>query len=64
MSEVRPLVLLDVKEAAAWCRITIHTLNWLRATGRFAPAIKIGRRVFWKPEELNDWIEAQREPAA
>lgn len=63
MSQISPPVLLDANEASAWCRITVHTLNWLRAHGRFASAIKIGRRVFWTPEELNAWIESQREPA-
>ncbi len=61
MNEVRPPALLRVGEAASWCRITVHTLNHLRLHGRFAPAIKIGRRCFWTPEDLNAWIEAQRE---
>lgn len=53
--------LLDVSEAAQWCRITVNSLNHLRLHGRFAPAIKIGRRCFWTPNDLNDWIEAQKE---
>lgn len=61
MNEVRPPALLGVGEAARWCRVTVNTLNHLRLHGRFAPAIKIGRRCFWTPEDLNAWIEAQRE---
>ncbi|GAA1235965.1 AlpA family transcriptional regulator [Oryzihumus leptocrescens] len=57
-------VLLNVEQAAAWCGITRNTLNHLRTHGRFAPAIKMGRRCFWKPEHLNAWIESQLEVAA
>lgn len=59
---VQPPALLDVDEAASWCRISRNTLNYLRLQGRFAPAIKIGRRCYWSPEDLTDWILAQREP--
>lgn len=34
---------------------------YLRVQRRFAPAIRIGRRVFFTPSDLNDWLEAQRE---
>lgn len=61
MVEVAPPTLLTVEDAAAWCRITPNTLNYLRMHGRFAPAIKIGRRCFWTPEDLNAWITQQRE---
>lgn len=61
INEVRRPVLLGPDEAASWCRITVHTLNHLRLHGRFAPAIKIGRRCFWTPEDLVAWIESQRE---
>ncbi|CAN5621066.1 hypothetical protein BH23ACT6_BH23ACT6_17610 [soil metagenome] len=57
-------VLMSSQEAADWCHITVHSLNHLRTNGRFAPAIKIGRRCFWTPEDLNRWIEKQREGAA
>lgn len=60
---VRP-VLLDVVEAAAWCSISRNTLNHLRLHGRFAPAIRIGRRCFWMPQDLNAWLASQRETAA
>lgn len=60
-SDVQPPVLLTVEEAAAWCHITRHTLNHLRFHGRFAPAIKIGKRCFWTPADLMEWINGQRE---
>lgn len=58
---VNPIELLTVEEAARWCHISPNTLNYLRLQRRFAPAIRVGRRVFFKPEDLNDWLEAQRE---
>jgi len=61
-STVRPQ-LLTVDEAAEWCRISVNSLNHLRTNGRFAPAIKIGRRCFWSAADLNTWIEMQREAA-
>jgi hypothetical protein len=39
------------------------TLNHLRIHGRFAPAIRIGKRCFWMPEDLMAWLKEQREPA-
>jgi predicted DNA-binding transcriptional regulator AlpA len=53
--------LLDVEEAADWCRISPNTLNDLRTQRRFAPAIKVGKRLFWPPADLNTWLEDQRE---
>ena len=52
---------LTVEEAARWCHISPNTLNYLRVQRRLAPAIRIGRRVFFTPSDLNDWLEAQRE---
>lgn len=64
MNETERPVLLNPAEAAEWCRITVHSLNHLRLHGRFAPAIRIGRRCFWIPADLNAWIVGQREDAA
>jgi hypothetical protein len=62
-NEVQAPVLLTVDEAAAWCHITRNSLNHLRFHGRFAPAIKIGKRCFWRPEDLLEWLEQQKESA-
>jgi hypothetical protein len=64
MAEVQRPVLLTVDEAAEWCGITRNTLSYLRMEGRFAPALKIGRRCYWTPEDLVAWIDAQREEVA
>ena len=64
MSNVmEPPALLTASEAAQWCRISVNSLNHLRMHGRFAPAIKIGRRCFWTADDLAAWIYAQREVA-
>lgn len=62
--DVKPLRLLTADEAASWCSISVHTLNHLRMHARFAPAIRIGRRCFWQPADLNAWVLAQRERPA
>ena len=62
-NEIQAPVLLKAAEAAEWCRITVGTLNHLRLHGRVAPAIRVGRRCFWTPEGLNEWLESQRESA-
>ncbi len=62
-NDVRAPVLLCPDEAAAWCHISVGTLNHLRYHGRFAPAIRIGKRCFWMPRDLLAWLESQKEPA-
>jgi hypothetical protein len=56
-------VLLTAQEAAEWCHISVGTLNHLRMHGRFAPAVKIGKRCFWMPEDLLVWLAGQKESA-
>lgn len=63
VDEVQAPVLLTPDEAAEWCHITVGTLNHLRYHGRFAPAIRIGKRCFWMPRDLMAWLESQKEPA-
>ena len=61
--DVRAPILLSPDEAAEWCHISVGTLNHLRYHGRFAPAIRIGKRCFWTPKDLLAWLESQKEPA-
>lgn len=56
--------LLTVDEVAARLRVTVATIRWLRQKGRFAPAVKIGRRVLWDAAELEAWVAGQRESEA
>lgn len=62
-SEVQAPVLLTSDQAAEWCHISVGTLNHLRMHGRFAPAVRIGKRCFWMPKDLLVWLEAQKESA-
>lgn len=55
--------LLNVNEAAAFLRVSPETVKYLRSQGRFAPAIKIGRRVMWLHSDLVAWRNRQRESA-
>jgi len=56
-------VLLDLEETAEFFRVSPETVKYLRSQGRFAPAIKIGRRVMWLREDLLRWRDQQRESA-
>ena len=55
---------LTIEEVAQSLRVTVPTVRWLRQEGRFAPAIKVGRRVLWDEETLTAWLEANREAPA
>lgn len=55
--------LLAPQEAAEWCHMSVGTLNHLRYHGRFAPAVRIGKRCFWMPHDLLEWLDRQKEPA-
>jgi len=56
-------VLLTPQETAEQLRISVATLRSLRQQGKFARAIKIGRRVCWDPEDLDAWLRRQKEPS-
>jgi excisionase family DNA binding protein len=55
---------LTIEEVARSLRVTVPTVRWLRQEGRFAPTIKVGRRVLWDEEVLTAWLEANREAPA
>jgi excisionase family DNA binding protein len=55
---------LTIEEVAQSLRVSVPTVRWLRQEGRFAPAIKVGRRVLWDEEALMAWLEANREASA
>jgi excisionase family DNA binding protein len=52
---------MTIEEVAQSLRVTVPTVRWLRQEGRFAPAIKVGRRVLWDEEALTAWLEENRE---
>jgi excisionase family DNA binding protein len=53
--------LLTVEEVAERLRVSVLTLRWLRQEGRFAPAIKVGRRLVWDARDVTAWLESHRE---
>jgi excisionase family DNA binding protein len=55
---------MTIEEVAQSLRVTVPTVRWLRLEGRFAPAIKVGRRVLWDEEALTAWLEANQEAPA
>jgi excisionase family DNA binding protein len=57
-------VLMTIDEVAERLRVTVLTVRWLRQEGRFAPAIKVGRRLVWDARDVDAWIDSQREVAA
>ena len=53
--------LLTIEEVAERLRVSVETVRWLRQQGRFASAIKVGRRLMWDARDVDDWLKAQRE---
>jgi predicted DNA-binding transcriptional regulator AlpA len=56
--------LWNIDEVAAYLRVPVLTIRWLRQEGRFAPAIKVGRRLVWDARDIAAWLETQREAEA
>jgi len=44
--------LLTIEEVAERLRVPVQTVRWLRQEGRFAPAIRVGRRLIWDARDL------------
>jgi excisionase family DNA binding protein len=55
--------LLTIEEVAERLRVSALTVRWLRREGRFAPAIKVGRRLKWDARDVAAWLDAQCERA-
>jgi excisionase family DNA binding protein len=53
--------LLTIEEVAERLRVSVLTVRWLRQEGRFAPAIKVGRRLVWDAHDVAAWLESHRE---
>jgi excisionase family DNA binding protein len=61
MPNERPAVealLLADKAAAAMAGVSRATWHRLRAAGKLPPAVRLGRAVRWRRDELVAWIEA------
>ncbi|RYP87298.1 DNA-binding protein [Nocardioides guangzhouensis] len=53
--------LMNLQEVARYLRVPVPTIRWLRQEGRFAPAMKVGRRLVWDAADVRAWAEDQRE---
>ena len=51
-------LLLKACDAAALFTTSERTWRTWDTTGKIPRAIRIGRKVFWRPEELRDWVAA------
>jgi excisionase family DNA binding protein len=56
--------LLTIDAVADRLRVPVLTIRWLRQEGRFAPAIRVGRRLVWDASDIDAWVEHQREAGA
>ena len=61
MSEGGVIELLTIEEVAERLRVSVPTVRWLRQEGRFAPAIRVGRRLVWDARDVAAWLKAHRE---
>ncbi len=59
----RPSGLLDYSDAAAYLGITVRHLKRLREYGQIE-YVKVGRLVRFRPDALDDYIEAHAVPAS
>ncbi|MEU6133396.1 helix-turn-helix domain-containing protein [Nocardioides sp. NPDC047086] len=56
---LEPLMTID--EVSEFLRVPVITIKWLRQEGRFAPAVKIGRRLSWQRSAVLAWVAEQQE---
>lgn len=57
MTQHAPL-LLRASDAAALCNTSVRTWRAWDRTGRIPQSVRIGRKIFWRPDELMAWITA------
>jgi predicted DNA-binding transcriptional regulator AlpA len=51
-------LLLTAAEAASLFRIKLRTLRTWDTMGHIPQPVRIGRRIFWRPNELKAWVAA------
>jgi predicted DNA-binding transcriptional regulator AlpA len=53
-------ILLDSFQAANWLSLSTSTLAKLRLTGKGPVYVKLGRRVAYRNDDLEAWVELHR----
>lgn len=51
--------LVDTAELATWLGTTREAVHVRRSRGQLPPAIRIGRRIFWRRAVLERWLREQ-----
>lgn len=55
---------LRLKDAAAYCNLSLSTLMKLQAKKQGPPRIKVGRAVLYSIKHLDEWLAAHTQRAA
>lgn len=53
--------LMTTKELAAYLGVPVQTLYRWRVTGGGPRAIRLGRALHWRPEDVERWLDAMTE---
>lgn len=51
--------LIGIEELAEWLGLPKKTIEWLNYKGTGPKRYKIGKRVKYKPSEVQEWIDGQ-----
>jgi excisionase family DNA binding protein len=54
--------LLSIEDAADYVGVPIRVLRGARER-REVPVVRLGKRIWFRPEDLDAWVESQVEPA-
>ena len=52
--------LLDEHDVAELLKMSVHTLRQWRSVGRGPGYVKLGSRVRYRPDDINDWLKESR----
>lgn len=55
--------LMNNEEAAEYLRVPLGTLRYWRHRNEGPPSVRIGRRVFYREQDLIHWVDAKFEEA-
>ena len=55
--------LIDIEGFSELTGVPVPTIRHWRARGECPPAIRLGKRVFWKEQDILDWIEGKFQEA-
>jgi len=56
--------LLTITQVADRTQLPVEMIRWLRLQGRFAPGIRVERRLLWDVADLDAWLVAEQQRTA